>query len=92
MYLNVGFNSEVIDMGIRLSEKPFVNIPHETDKCRINNRRYDAFIKSCIKELNTAGETICFSQKQIDEIKQHIDLTEICYDERNDCYYLFSKA
>lgn len=78
-------------MPIRLSDKPFVNIPHETDKCKVNNRRYDAFIKACIKELKSKGETICFHQWQIDEIKKQIDIVEICYNERNDCYYVFSK-
>lgn len=79
-------------MPIRLSDKDHLSIPYDIDKCRINNQRYNAFIKSCVKDLKTKGETICFNQKQIDEIKQHIELTEIVYDERNDCYYLFSKA
>ena len=79
-------------MSMRISQKEHVNIPHETDKCRINNRRYDNFIKSCVKDLKTKGETICFSKTHIEQIQEQIDLTEICYDERNDCYYLFSKT
>lgn len=79
-------------MSMRISQKEHVNIPYDIDKCKINNRRYEAFIKTCIKDLKTKGETICFNTKQIEEIKQQIELTEICYDERNDCYYLFSKA
>lgn len=78
-------------MGLRISEKPFLNIPHETDKCKVNNRRYDAFIKACVNDLKTKGETICFNQRQIEEIKKHIDIIEICYSERDDCYFLFSK-
>lgn len=78
-------------MGLRISEKPFLNIPHETDKCKVNNRRYDAFIKNCVKDLKTNGETICFSKTHIEQIKQLIDITEIVYDERDDCYFLFSK-
>lgn len=80
-------------MSMRISQKEHVNIPHETaDKCRINNRRYNAFIKNCIKELKHKGETICFSKKHIEHIQEQIELTEIVYDEGNDCYYLFSKA
>lgn len=79
-------------MPIRLSQKDHVNIPFDIDKCRINNQRYNAFIKSCIRELKNKGETICFSKTHIEQIKEHITLTEIVYDERNDCYYLFSKA
>ena len=79
-------------MSIRISQLDHVNIPHETaDKVKINNRRYDAFIKSCLDELKSKGETICFNKKQIDEIKKHVTLTKIVYDERNDCYYVFSK-
>ena len=79
-------------MSLPIYKKDHLSIPYDINKCRVNNQRYDAFIKSCVKELKHKGETICFNQKQIDEIKQHIVLTEICYDERNDCYYLFSKA
>ena len=78
-------------MAIRMSQKSFVNIPHETNKCKVNNRRYDAFIKACVKELKQTGKTICFKQKQIDEINELITIDEIQYDERNDCYYVFSK-
>lgn len=78
-------------MGLRISEKPFLNIPHETDKCKVNNRRYDAFIKACVKDLKTKGETICFSKTHIEQIKEHINITKIVYDERDDCYFLFNK-
>jgi hypothetical protein len=49
-------------MPIRLSDKDHLSIPYDIDKCRINNRRYDAFIKSCVKDLKAKGETICFSK------------------------------
>ena len=78
-------------MSMRISQKEHVNIPYEVNKCKVNNERYQAFIKSCVKELKTKGETICFSKEQISQITQHIDLTKVCYDERNDCYFLFSK-
>ena len=78
-------------MSIRISDKPFVNIPHETDRCKVNNRRYDEFIKACLDDLKKLGHTICFNKKQIEELQNHIDIVEICYDERNDCYYVFSK-
>ena len=80
-----------MNMSIRISDKPFVNIPHETDRCKVNNRRYDAFIKACINDLKAKGETICFTKKHIEEISRLTDVTEICYDERNECYYVFSK-
>ena len=79
-------------MSLPISKKDHLSIPFDIDKCRVNNQRYNAFIKSCVKELKHKGETICFNQKQIDEIKKQIDIIEIIYDERNDCYYLFSKA
>lgn len=79
-------------MPIRLSDKDHLSIPYDIDKCRINNRRYDAFIKSCVKELKHKGETICFSKTHIEQIKQLININKIAYDERNDCYYLFSKV
>lgn len=79
-------------MPVRLSQKDHLSIPYDVDKCRINNQRYNAFIKSCVKDLKTKGETICFTKQHIEQIEEHIILTEIAYDERNDCYYLFSKA
>ena len=79
-------------MSMRISQKEHVNIPYEVNKCKVNNARYNAFIKSCVKDLKAKGETICFSKAHIEQIKQLITITEICYDERNDCYYLFSKA
>lgn len=79
-------------MLIRLSDVFYSNISYDVDKCKIDNRRYDAFIKSCVKELECKGETICFNKQQIEEIKQYIELAEIRYDERDDCYYLFSKV
>lgn len=79
-------------MPVRLSQKTQINIPHETaNKRKEDNTRFNAFVKQCVKELKAKGETICFSQKQIEQIKKYIDITEICYDERNDCYYVFSK-
>lgn len=78
-------------MSLPIYQKDHLSIPFDIDKCRVNNRRYDAFIKSCVKELKLKGETICFNQKQVDEIKKHIDIKKIIYDERNDCYFLFSK-
>lgn len=79
-------------MSLPIYQKDHLSIPYDIDKCRVNNRRYDAFIKTCIKDLKTKGETICFSKTHIEQIQEQIELTEICYDERNDCYYLFSKA
>lgn len=78
-------------MPIRLSQKPFVNIPHETDKCKPFNTRDRTFITTCINELKRKGQTICFKQTQIDEIKNHIDVTDVIYDEGVDCYYVFCK-
>ena len=79
-------------MAVTMFKKEQLSIPYDVDKCRINNRRYNAFIKICVKDLKTKVETICFSKTHIEQIQEQIDLTEICYDERNDCYYLFSKA
>lgn len=79
-------------MSLPIYQKDHLSIPYDIDKCRVNNQRYNAFIKSCVKDLKTKGETICFSKTHIEQIRQHIDITEIVYDERNDCYYLFSKA
>lgn len=79
-------------MSMHISQKEHVNIPHETERCRINNQRYNAFIKSCVKDLKAKGETICFSKTHIEQIKEHININKIVYDERNDCYYLFNKA
>lgn len=79
-------------MPVTMFKKEQLSIPYDVDKCRINNRRYNAFIKNCIKDLKTKGETICFSKTHIEQIQEQIELTEICYDERNDCYYLFSKT
>lgn len=78
-------------MGMRISQKEHVNIPLEIGKCKINNSRYNAFIKSCIIELKAKGQTICFNTKQIQELQSQIELIRIWYDERNDCYYVFSK-
>lgn len=78
-------------MPIRLSQKPFVNIPHETDKCKPVNTRDRTFITSCINELKKKGQTICFNQSQIEEIRKLIDITDVTYDEGADCYYVFSK-
>ena len=78
-------------MPIRLSQKPFVNIPHETDKCKPVNTRDRTFITSCINELKDKGQTICFKESQIEEIKKAVDVTEIKYVEGDDCYFLFSK-
>ena len=79
-------------MPIRLSEKDHLSIPFDIDKQKKYNNRERTFITNCINELKTKGETICFNKEQIKTIKAQIDLTEIRYDERNDCYYLFSKA
>lgn len=79
-------------MPVPIHKKEYVNIPYDVNKCKVNNRRYDTFIRTCIRELKNKGETICFSKQHIEQIQEHITLTEVCYDERNDCYYLFSKA
>ena len=55
-------------MPVTMFKKEQLSIPYDVDKCRINNRRYNAFIKSCIKDLKTKGETICFNTKQIEKI------------------------
>ena len=78
-------------MTIKYVRKPFANIPHDTDKFRPVNTREKTFIKTCIKELKEYGRTICFTLNQIEEIKKQIEIVEICYNERNDCYFLFSK-
>ena len=79
-------------MPIRLSDRDHLSIPYDVDKCRVNNQRYNAFIKNCVKDLKTKGETICFTKQHIEQIEEHININKIVYYERNDCYYLFSKA
>ena len=78
-------------MPIKMSQKTVVNIPHETGKCRVDNSRFNTFIKGCLKELKQTGETICFSKSQVEELKTLIEIERVEYDERNDCYYVFSK-
>ena len=79
-------------MRLKISEKSQVNYALDTsDKNSYIRTRDRTFITTCIRELKSKGETICFHQWQIEEIKKHIDIVEICYNEGNDCYFLFSK-
>ena len=79
-------------MRIILSQKQQVNVTHETaDKLAYNNNRDKTFITTCLKELRATGETICFKEWHIEELKKHIDIVRIEYDERNECFYVFSK-
>ena len=79
-------------MRLKISEKSQINYALDTsDKNSYENNRDRTFITTCIKELKTTGQTICFYQWQIEEIKKHIEIVDICYDEGNDCYFLFSK-
>jgi hypothetical protein len=79
-------------MRTKLTYKSAVNIQLETDKGYIINNRDRTFIKSCVKELKERGTTICFKEWHVKELQKLVDIKEVCYDERNDCYYLFSKA
>lgn len=79
-------------MRCKISEKERINYALDTsDKNTYVSTRDRTFITSCVNELKTKGTTICFKQWHIDEIKKQIDVFDICYDERNDCYILFSK-
>ena len=73
-------------MSIRLSQKPIINIPYQGDKRRYpNHRREHAFIRDCIKELKSIGYTICFEMWQLEELKQHFNIS---YTLKHDTYYV----
>lgn len=76
-------------MSIRISQRSFVNIPHDTvEKGKHRSatpRRKSTFIHDCVIELIKKGETICFEKWQMEEIIREIGKDLDC--EEFDGYY-----
>ena len=75
-------------MSIRLSQRQYINIPHETTKSSYYSNRDKTFITSCLKELKSKNQTICFKEWHIEELQKHYDNLIVEYSEIEKCYFV----
>lgn len=69
--------------------KTSCNIAIETDKFHKTNNRNNTFITSCVKDLKKKGETYCYYEWQIEEIKKRFNNILIL---KNDNYYIIKEV
>jgi hypothetical protein len=60
----------------RISEKNSLNVPYEGNRRQtVDTTHFHLFISNCLKELKSKGSCLCFSQEQVNTIREYACIT-----------------